>query len=96
MEIMFHITCENALEVALPLSKACQRAGISWGCFLTGDGVKTLGDKGFVSTLASAGAAVVCEHSWQQHMNGISCPVELGSQTINSRMVGDAVRVISL
>jgi hypothetical protein len=39
---------------------------------------------------------VVCEHSWARFMGDTPCPVELGSQTQNSIMVGEADRIVSL
>jgi hypothetical protein len=39
---------------------------------------------------------VVCEESWHRFCPGSACPVELGSQTVNSALVGEAQRVVSL
>jgi hypothetical protein len=78
------------------LSAACERAGIEWGCFFTGEGVTALGESAFLVRLQKAQRAVVCEHSWQHHMAGSDCPVELGSQTINCQLMAEAARVVSL
>ena len=96
MQMMFHVTTENAAPLVAPLAAACARAGISWGCFFTNDGVKVLADTAFVGVLAGADKAVVCEHSWHQFMGAAACPVELGSQTINSAMMAEAEKVVSL
>lgn len=96
MEILLHISTAEAGPVARPLAEACRRAGIAWGCFLTNDGVRLLDDAGFAAALGGAARAAVCEHSWQAHMPGRDCPVELGSQTVNSALMAEAAKVVSL
>jgi hypothetical protein len=96
MDLLLHISTADGLRVAEPLAAACDRAGIAWGCFLTGEGVTALGDGGFLAHLTKAQRAVVCEHSWQHHMADRQCPVELGSQTINCQLMAEAARVVSL
>ena len=39
---------------------------------------------------------VVCEESWHRFCVDTACPVEFGSQTANSALIGDAARVVSL
>ena len=43
-----------------------------------------------------AAKAAACEVSWERYMGDQSCPVEIGSQTNNSAMVGDADKIVSL
>ena len=40
--------------------------------------------------------AVVCEDSWHKFCPGLHCPVEAGSQTGNSALMGEAKKVVSL
>jgi hypothetical protein len=69
---------------------------VTWSCFFTGDGVKTLTRDDVLATVAGAAKAAACEVSWERHMGDQACPVEIGSQTNNSAMVGDVNKVISL
>jgi len=96
MELLLLITNPEAGAIASGLAGACQRAGIDWAVFLTNDGVKVLGDDAVASALKRAGSAIVCQDSWRLHMAGHSCPLELGSQTSNSALVSQAMRVVSL
>lgn len=96
MDVLLHITNPDAAAMAASLGSALSREGASWGCFLTDDGVKALDHAGFLKAAGSAGRVAVCEHSWDQFMAGRDCPVEIASQTINSLMMGEAARVVSL
>lgn len=96
MDVLFHVTTPNAKRFVAGLSAACVRAGISWSCFFTNDGVRALADEALVSNLCAAERAVVCEHSWDLHMVARECPIERGSQTINSALMAEARRVVSL
>lgn len=96
MEVLLHVTTPQGASVGAALARACARAGIAWGCFLTNDGVRALADPAFVAALRPAVRAAACEHSWHQYMGNVPCPVELGSQTINSTFMGEARRVVSL
>ena len=53
---------------------------------------------GLAATFFVGGAAraVVCEESWHRFCPDSPCPVELGSQTVNSALMGEAQRVVSL
>ncbi len=95
-EIFLHIATPEGGRIGAALARACVRAGVVWSCFLTNDGVRALADPALAAALKPATRAVVCEHSWRQYMNGAPCPVELGSQTINSALMAEAGRVISL
>mgnify|MGYP001140466898 CR=1 FL=1 len=96
MDVLLHITAADSLPMALPLARALTRRGAAWGCFLTNDGVRVLDDDAFAEALGQSARAAVCEHSWDHHMAGHDCPVERGSQTLNSALMGEAARVVSL
>ena len=96
MDVLFEVTSEGAAAVLVPLASACDRAGVTWGCFFTGDGVLSFSNKDVTEAVKTATTAITCEVSWQLHMGERACPVALGSQTINSALVGDADKVISL
>ncbi len=97
MEIIVHVTSQNALAIATPLMRALTRGGVTWGCFVTNDGVALLRDGDFIEALSGAARAVACEHSWEK-VGGTAadCPIERGSQTINSTMMAEAERLVSL
>ena len=96
MDVLLHITTPDSARLAAPLGRALSRAGASWGVFLTNDGVKVLDDAGAAEAFADAARVAVCEHSWDIHAAGRACPVERGSQTVNSAMMAEADRVVSL
>lgn len=96
MDVLLHITTPNAAPIAAALGKALSAEGARWACFMTNDGVKALGNPGFATALKAATRAAVCEHSWEIHMGGQDCPVERGSQTVNSALMAEAARVVSL
>lgn len=96
MDVLLHITTPGAARFAAPLARAFAARGATWGCFLTNDGVRSLEDGDFAAELAKAERIAVCENSWDLHMRGRACPVERGSQTINSALVAKARRVVSL
>lgn len=90
------VSTRGSASVLAPLLGACCRRGIDWGCFFTNDGVKVLADAAVLEHLSVATRAVVCDASWTRYMAGRDCPVELGSQTDHSAMLGEARRVVSL
>ncbi len=94
-DILFHVSTEPGGEVLLPLMRAAARAGSEVAAFFTHRGVIGLRDPALVAALAGS-RAVVCEHSWDRYCPGLECPVERGSQTINSALMGEARRVVSL
>jgi hypothetical protein len=95
-EILLHIATADGAPVAAGLARACERAGISWSCFLTNDGVRVLADPAFAAALRSAARAEACEHSWKRYMGAAPCSIALGSQTSNSALMAEARHVISL
>ncbi len=96
MDVMLHVSSADAAPAVLSLARACARAHIKWGCFFTNDGVRALADAALVDALSGAERAAVCEHSWQQVMGDGEPPIEAGSQTVNSAMMAEADRVVSL
>lgn len=97
MDLLLVISSANAARIASPLGEACVRADLDWGCFFTGDGVKTLQDDAFADLVASCCMeAVVCAEAWKDHMQGHECPVDLGSQFHHSGLVAKADKVVSL
>ncbi|MBT7943694.1 MAG: hypothetical protein HN719_10100 [Alphaproteobacteria bacterium] len=97
MDVMVHVTSQDGASIAVPLMRALTRAGAVWGCFVTNDGVQLLFDDAFIDTLGGATRSLVCEHSWEKTGQEITeCPIDRGSQTINSEMMGDATRLVSL
>lgn len=95
MEILFHVTTEAGARLLVPLARACRRGGHGFGAFFTHEGVRGLADADLLAALEGA-RAVVCEESWHRYRANARCPVELGSQTVNSTLVGTARRVVSL
>lgn len=96
MDVLLHITTPDAAPIAAGLGWALTAEGASWACFMTNDGVKAMDNEKFSTALDHATRAAVCEHSWDIHMAGKPCPVERGSQTVNSALMAEAARVISL
>jgi hypothetical protein len=96
MNILFHVTTASGGELLLPLLLAAQRAEASVAAFFTHEGVQGLKNVDLVAALKSAERAVVCEESWHRFCPAVDCPIENGSQTINSALMGDAEKVVSL
>lgn len=96
MNILFVVAHPDAAHALVGLADACGRADVHYSCFFTGDGVRLLQDGGVLSIAAAAGRAVVCEYSWARHFSQQEPPIEQGSQTDHSAMIGDAERVVSL
>ena len=95
MDILLHITTPASAPIAAALGRALSAKGATWAAFLTNDGVKALDDGDFIAASKGAERVAACEHSWDAHMTG-ECPVERGSQTVNSGLMAEAARVISL
>ncbi len=96
MDILFHVTAPDSARLLQPLVAAAHRCGARFTCFFTHDGVLGLRDVALVAALRPAGRAVVCEESWHRFCPGLPCPVEKGSQTTNSALMGEAGKVVSL
>jgi len=96
MDVLLHIANPAAARIAASLGRALAAKGATWGCFLTNDGVRALEDAVFAAAVGAAARVCVCEHSWDQHMAGRHCPAERGSQTVNSALMAEARRVVSL
>jgi hypothetical protein len=96
MNILFHVSTTAGGALLLPLVQAARRAGASFAAFFTHEGVMGLNDTHLTAALTGAERAVVCEESWHRFCPGLDCPVENGSQTINSALMGEAERVVCL
>jgi len=96
MELLIVVTTSESGAILAPLARACTRAGIKWGAFFTNDGVRSLLDEEVRSALEASHQSVACQDSWNLCLEGLDCPVELGSQTTNSAMLSVTRRVISL
>lgn len=96
MDILFHVATADGANLLPPLLHACRRGGHSFACFFTRDGVLGLLNAALQEALAGARRAAVCEDSWHRFCPETPCPAELGSQTVNSALMGEAVRVVSL
>jgi hypothetical protein len=94
-DILFHVSTEKGARILAGLARACARANVRYACFFTHEGVRALGDPALAQALAGAVRAAACEKSWQSFFPGRACPVEPGSQTVNSELVGAARRVVS-
>jgi hypothetical protein len=96
MEVLFHVATPDGARILIPLARACSRARRRYACFFTHDGVLGLRHRELLLAAADAVRLVACEESWRKFCADIACPVELGSQTVNSALIGDAARVVSL
>ena len=96
MNLLFVVAHGESGACLRGLADACRRNAVPYFVFFTGDGVRALSAPDTVERARRASEAVVCEHSWSQVMQDRSCPLELGSQTDHSRMLGCADRVVSL
>ncbi len=96
MDILFHVSTAEGGRFLLPMAESCRRIGCAFGAFFTHEGVLGLKDASLQVALKSATQAVVCEESWHRFCGELPCPVEQGSQTVNSAMMGEAKRVVSL
>jgi hypothetical protein len=95
MNVLLVLSSRESGPIATGLIRALDRAGAHVECFFTNDGVALLNQPEFVAVVARTARAVACQHSWDIHGAG-DCPVERGSQTIHSSMIGEINRVISL
>ena len=96
IKVLFEVTSCKAAEVLVPLARACNRNSIPWACFFTGNGVKNLAGEDVKEIITGAVKAVACEVSWEHFMGDDTCPVEIGSQTNNSALVGETDKVVSI
>lgn len=96
MDILFHATAPESARLLHPLVEAARRCGISFACFFTHESVLGLGNEALLTALRAAERAVVCEESWHRFCPGLACPLESGSQTSNSALMGEARKVVSL
>ena len=95
MDILFHVATEAGAQFLLPLARACRRGHHAFAAFFTHEGVRGLLDAELQAVLEGS-RAVACEESWHRFCADAACPVELGSQTTNSALMGEAKKVVSL
>lgn len=96
MDLLFHVGTAAGGRLLLPLLCAARRANCRVGAFFTHDGVLGLRDDKLTAELARIERAVVCEESWHRYCADRPCPIEAGSQTVNSALMGEATKVVSL
>ncbi|CAG0940145.1 hypothetical protein GPROT2_00839 [Gammaproteobacteria bacterium] len=95
MDILFHVGTEAGALYLAPLARACRRGNHAFAAFFTHEGVRALRDADVRGALDGV-RAVVCEESWHRFCADEACPAELGSQTANSALMGEARKVVSL
>lgn len=95
MDILFHVSTEAGAQFLLSLARACRRGNHVFAAFFTHEGVRALLDAELRAALEGS-RAVVCEESWHRFCGQAACPAELGSQTVNSALMGEARKVVSL
>lgn len=96
MDILFHVSTAAGGRLLYPLLLAAGRADCRVSAFFTHEGVLGLRDTDLAAALTQAERAVACEESWHRFCPGLPCPVEAGSQTSNSALMGEARKVVSL
>lgn len=95
MDILFHVSTEAGAQLLAPLARACRRGNHAFAAFFTHEGVRALRDAELLAALEGA-HTVACEESWHRFCADAACPAELGSQTVNSALMGEARKVVSL
>lgn len=95
IDILFHVSTADGAHYLAPLARACRRRGRPFAAFFTHEGVRGLPSADLQAALEGA-RVVVCEKSWRRFRAEVPCPAELGSQTVNSALMGDSRRVVSL
>jgi len=96
VKLLIVISAPTPAVVLVGIAGACQRKDLSYSCFVTGAGVQSLREPDVVNALKGAARSVVCEYSWSRYFPDLTAPIEEGSQTDHSAMIGEANRVISL
>ena len=96
MDLLVIVSTPQAAAILSPMAQAFDRAKFDWAVFFTNDGVKVLTQPAIISALSSARHKIACHDSWERFGKSVDCPVELGSQTNNSELVGQAARIVSL
>lgn len=95
MDILFHVGTEAGARFLLPLALASRRGGHVFGAFFTHDGVRGLRNADLQAALSET-RSVACKESWLRFCGDEACPVKLGSQTLNSALMSETRRVVSL
>jgi len=96
-ELLITVSSAGSAPIVSGLARACKRAGCGFVVFVNHEAVAMLRDADVVQDLAFAESAVVCHDSWRRFIgDDVECPMETGSQTNHSLMIGQCDRVISL
>ncbi len=93
--LLITVNRPDSRSVLKNLLQACSRKACAVCVFFTGQGVRSLEDREVLAALDEAAEAVACAESWKESFEG-DCPVTSGSQTDHSRLIGEAVQVVSL
>lgn len=96
MNILFHVSTPEGGALLSHLAQAARRAGATFAAFFTHEGVLGLRSEALVDSLRAAERAAACEESWHRFCPGLDCPVESGSQTVNSGLMAQAEKVVAL
>jgi hypothetical protein len=96
VNLLIVISNPASIQALMGFTGACQRRDQPYSCFVTGQGVRVLRDPDIASMLRASKHAVVCEYSWSRLFPHEAPPIEEGSQTDHSAMIGEADQVFSL
>ncbi len=96
MKLLIVISTPASIAALTGFTGACLRRGQPFSCFVTGEGVRVLRDPEIANILRESKRAVVCEYSWSRLFPDEAPPIEEGSQTDHSAMIGEADQVFSL
>jgi len=96
VNLLIVISRPTSIAALIGFCGACLRRDQPYDCFVTGEGVRVLRDPEVVSMLRESRHAVVCEYSWSRLYPHDAPPIEEGSQTDHSAMIGKADQVVSL
>ena len=92
--ILITVSTEDSARLIKNLVSACNRQDQAVALFFTGLGVRLLDDQNFLGCIGSAGEAVACGESWR-HIFLDPCPISEGSQTDHSRLISQALHLLS-
>lgn len=96
VNLLIVISRSTSISALIGFCGACERRNQPYNCFVTGDGVRVLRNPEVSSMLRASKHAVVCEYSWSRLFPHEAPPIEEGSQTDHSAMIGEADKVLSL
>jgi hypothetical protein len=96
VNLLIIISRSTSVSALIGFCGACLRRNQPYSCFVTGDGVHVLRNPNVARMLKESRHAVVCEYSWSRLFPHEAPPIEEGSQTDHSAMIGEADQVLSL